>query len=280
LKEHKFLFQLQQFIIPFRIYYISSVAMKQFCGTITGNRALSAECLELEFTWARKAGRPLPGQFFTLRISDDTVPLLRRPFAFSSFDSEKMTASMIYQKRGRGTTILAGKKRGESLDVIGPLGSPFPRPGKGRNALLAAGGIGLGPLLFLSSRLRIAQLIIGCRTKSLAPPSRTCAGLRPVICTDDGSKGFKGTADDYLRSIEHTVGSDTVVYSCGPLPMLKACHEFAKRRGCECFVSVEQVMACGVGACMGCAVKAADGGYKRACTEGPVFNSKELNWEK
>ncbi|MBN2188011.1 MAG: dihydroorotate dehydrogenase electron transfer subunit [Chitinispirillaceae bacterium] len=253
--------------------------MKQFCGKIIGNRPLSADYFELAFTWDKKAGRPLPGQFFTLRISDSTVPLLRRPFAFSSFDAKKSTASMIYQRRGRGTAILAAKEKGEQLDLIGPLGKPFPLPGKMQNALLVAGGIGLGPLLFLASRLRKAQLVVGCRTKNLVPSFRSCAGLRPVVCTDDGTKGFMGTAGDYLKSIEKVVAADTVIYACGPLPLLKACHEFALGRGGECFVSVEQVMACGVGACMGCAVKSAGGGYTRACTEGPVFNSKELKWD-
>ena len=123
-------------------------------------------------------------------------------------------------------------------------------------------------------------MVFGCRTKNLVPASRTFAGIKSgtAVCTDDGSAGFRGTAGDYLKSIEQTISSDTVVYACGPTPLLKACHEFSARRGCGCFVSVEQVMACGVGACLGCAVKAAEGGYKRACTDGPVFNSKELQW--
>jgi dihydroorotate dehydrogenase electron transfer subunit len=253
--------------------------MKQFYGTIIGNKKVSPDYYKLEFSWDRKAGRPLPGQFFTIRISDNTVPLLRRPFAFSSFDTKICTASMIYQKRGRGTKILAARETGGPLDVIGPLGKPFPMPAKRHNVLLVAGGIGLGPVLFLASRLSGAKLVFGCRTKSLIPSSSTFAGLKPAICTDDGSAGFRGTAGDYLRSIENSMTGNTIIYACGPLPMLKSCHESAVRRGCPCFVSIEQVMACGVGACMGCAVKSAGGGYTRACTEGPVYNSKELHWE-
>jgi len=257
--------------------------MKQFIGTILRNQTLSAGCYELEFTWDKTAGSPLPGQFFTVRISEDTVPLLRRPMAFSAFDEKKGTASMIFQKRGRGTALLAAKQKGDNLDIIGPLGTPFPMPAKGCTALLVAGGIGLGPLLFLAARLRDAgtpaAFVFGCRTKSLVPASAAFSGLLPAICTDDGSAGFKGTAGDYLKSIESTVDNGTAVYACGPLPLLKACHEFAGRGGCECFVSIEQVMACGVGACMGCAVRSAEGGYKRACTEGPVFKSKDLQWK-
>jgi dihydroorotate dehydrogenase electron transfer subunit len=254
--------------------------MKQFTGTILRNHSLSADFFELEFTWDKTAGSPLPGQFFTIRISDNTVPLLRRPFAFSAFDEKTGSASMIIQKRGRGTEILAARQKSHDLDVIGPLGKPFPLPAKKQKPLLVAGGIGLGPILFLASQLPGAKLVFGCRTKSIVPGSGIFTGLKPdaVVCTDDGSAGFKGTAGDYLKSIEQSVSDATVVYACGPLPMLQACHEFAARRECECFVSVEQVMACGVGACMGCAVKSVEGGYKRACTDGPVFNSMELQW--
>lgn len=254
--------------------------MKQFRGKILGNRPLSADYFELEFMWDRHAGRPLPGQFFTLRISDNTVPLLRRPFAFSAFNAKSSCASMIYQKRGRGTAILAGRRKGEVLDIIGPLGRPFPMPAGKRKVFLVAGGIGLGPILFLASRLRKVQVIAGFRTKSLVPAPSVYAGTRPVICTDDGSKGFRGTATDYLKSIERAFAGNAVIYACGPLPLLKACHELAQGNGCECHVAVEQVMACGVGACMGCAVKTVDGEYKRACTEGPVFNSRELQWQE
>jgi dihydroorotate dehydrogenase electron transfer subunit len=253
--------------------------MKQFTGKILSNKALAADYFKVEFTWDTSAGAALPGQFMTLRVSDDTVPLLRRPFAFSGYDAKKRTASMIFQKRGRGTELLASRKKGECVDIIGPLGKPFPLPGRKQKALLVAGGTGLGPVLFLASRLRGAAMVFGCRTGGLVPAPGTFGGSRPVICTDDGSAGVKGTPVDYLKSIENTLAGDTVVYACGPLPMLKACHVFALGRGGDCFVSVEQTMACGVGACMGCAVKAVDGGYKRACTDGPVFNSKELKWD-
>jgi dihydroorotate dehydrogenase electron transfer subunit len=102
--------------------------------------------------------------------------------------------------------------------------------------------------------------------------------LSPIICTDDGSSGFRGTTGDYLMSIESSITAQTLVYACGPMPMLKACHDIALRRTCGCFVSVEQVMACGVGACMGCAIRMASDGFKRACIEGPVFESREIQW--
>ena len=256
--------------------------MKQFSAAILGSYPLSTGYFECEFTWDKAAPSPEPGQFFTVRASDDTVPLLRRPFAFSAFDGKEGTVSMIFQKRGRGTCLLSAKQKGDRLDVIGPLGKPFPMPDRGEKTLLVAGGIGIGPIIFLAQTLRKEKIpvimVFGCRTASLLPSGGSFAASEAVICTDDGSRGFKGTAGDYLKSIERSVGSGTIIYACGPQPMLKTCHSIAVRQGCECFVSVEQVMACGVGACMGCAVKSAAGGYKRACTDGPVFNSKDLQW--
>jgi dihydroorotate dehydrogenase electron transfer subunit len=267
----------------FKSQYMSRAAMKQFSAAILGSYPLSTGYFECEFTWDKAAPSPEPGQFFTVRASEGTVPLLRRPFAFSAFDEKEGTASMIFQKRGRGTEILAAKQKGDRLDVIGPLGQSFPMPNRGEKALLVAGGIGIGPIVFLAKTLQKGKIpvimVFGCRTASLLPSGGSFAASEAVICTDDGSRGFKGTAGDYLKSIENTIDNRTSIYACGPLPLLKACHESAVRRGCECYVSVEQVMACGVGACMGCAVKSAKGGYKRACTEGPIFNSKDLKWE-
>ena len=256
--------------------------MKQFSATILGNAPISSEFHELTFAWDPTAGTPAPGCFFTIRVAADTAPLLRRPFAFAGYDPQTGTASMIYQRRGRGTSILAGKAAGERLDILGPLGSFFPLPPQGNRALLVAGGIGLGPVAFLASTLRAQNIdtatVVGCRTASLLPQTEKLPGPDTVICTDDGTRGFNGNVGDYLKSIEPTVGPHTTVYACGPEPMLAACHRFALARGCACHVSVEQVMACGVGACMGCAVKTAAGGYVRACTEGPVFRSSDLHW--
>jgi dihydroorotate dehydrogenase electron transfer subunit len=256
--------------------------MKHFTATILSNRPICSDFYEMSFAWDASAPAPLPGRFFTVRISQDSVPLLRRPFAFSAFDATAGSAAMIYQKRGRGTEILTGRKTSDSLDVLGPLGKPFPLPGPGKKALLVGGGIGLGPVAFLARAIRSqggdVRLVFGCRNSALVPDTHSFRHLSPTVCTDDGSTGFKGTTGDYLKSIEVSIDADTILYACGPMPMLRACHEVALRRGCSCVVSVEQVMACGVGACMGCAVKMADGGYKRACIEGPVFDSKEIGW--
>ena len=257
--------------------------MQQFDSIIKNNQKIADSFLTMEISWESK-DIPSPGQFLTLRVSEDTSPLLRRPFAFSGFNPVKMTCSLIYQKRGRGTELLAGKQSGDLINIIGPLGKPFPLPqGKGQ-ILLVAGGIGIGPILFLASQLHQLKyhfsFIFGCRNHSFVPDSQQFRDLNPIICTDDGSEGFKGTTGDYLKSIENDILPGSTIYSCGPHPMLRACHELAQRRSGTCWVSVEQIMACGVGACMGCVVKTkGEPGYARACKEGPVFSSYDLLWD-
>jgi dihydroorotate dehydrogenase electron transfer subunit len=254
--------------------------MKHLKPSITSARILCEGFHELTFSWDPSAGIPLPGQFMTIRVAEGTAPLLRRPFAFSGYDTKAGTASIIFQKRGTATQLLAGKEPGDKLDIIGPLGNTFSMPALGQDAVILAGGIGLGPLLFLVSSLvaqkRTTTFIFGARSKSMVPAC-VLSGITASICTDDGSMGFKGTVIDYLRTLSV---ANARLYACGPGPMLKACHAFALEHQLACEVSVEQVMACGVGACMGCVVKVVrEPGYARACKDGPVFDSRELVWE-
>lgn len=257
--------------------------MQQFDTTIIDNKKIADGFFELQFDW-NCSDIPNPGQFLTIRVSDDSSPLLRRPFAFSGYNRDKKSCSVIYQKRGRGTEILTGKLAGDQLNIIAPLGKQFPLPSKQGQTLLVAGGIGIGPILFLANFFKEKKLpfkfIFGCRSKSFIPDTSEFKNLNPQICTDDGSVGFRGTTGDYLKSIEQDIGSNSIIYCCGPHPMLRACHETALRHNGECWVSVEQIMACGVGACMGCVVKVkAEPGYARACKEGPVFSSNDLIWD-
>lgn len=257
--------------------------MQQLNAIIKSNRKIADSFFAMEISWESKS-IPFPGQFMTMRISDDTSPLLRRPFAFSGYDSLQSTVSLIYQKRGRGTELLAGKQFLDTVNVIGPLGHPFPLPHVNGSIFIVAGGIGIGPILFLASQLQKTNykftFIFGCRTRSSIPDISDFHNFHPIICTDDGSEGFKGTTGDYLNSIKSNIHSEDTIYCCGPHPMMQACHEIASRCNASCWVSVEQIMACGVGACMGCAVKTkGDPGYARACKEGPVFLSNDLLWE-
>lgn len=238
---------------------------------------------QLDFLVDAAGEAPLAGHFFTLRITNSISPLLRRPFAFSGFDPASGRASCIYQVRGNGTELLATLGERAPLDIIGPLGRPFPLPAPGEQPVLVAGGIGLGPILFLSRALAsagiVSPFIFGCRSAAFFP-QRAFYGIPVTVCTDDGSLGFRGTVADYLKSISTGLPARTVLYCCGPHPMLRGCHDFALQRSIRCIVSVEQTMACGVGACMGCAVRMRGSTpYARACKEGPVFESGDLLWD-
>ncbi len=255
--------------------------MKQFSATIIKNSKLSEDFFQLDFSW--ESEKPKAGQFITIRVCDCYSPLLRRPFAISAFNNQLNTTSIIFQQKGKGTDLLSAKAQGEKIDVIGPLGNAFPLPEVNQKPILIAGGIGLGPILFFSKTLHehntSSKFIFGCRSKLSIPQSDEFFSQNPTICTDDGSAGFKGTVSDYLSSIWPSIGSDLAFYSCGPQPMLHACHQLAQKNGSPSWISVEQIMACGVGACMGCAVRVKQApGYARACKEGPVFSGYDMVW--
>ena len=168
--------------------------------------------------------------------------------------------------------------------MLGPLGNGFAVPGREKKPILLAGGIGLGPILYLASCLEELSipflLVAGARTSGDLPSIPAAAATEIVYTTDDGSAGVQGTVIDALQAIPNRGQGVRVIYACGPRGMLKAAHEYATQNSLECYVSVEQVMGCGVGACMGCAVKTAgEDRYARACTEGPVFDSRMLAWD-
>ena len=235
------------------------------------------------FSWDEKVQPPLPGQFCTIRIAQSTVPLLRRPFAFSAFDPIEKIASIVFKKVGVSTEILAGKKCGDTVDIIGPLGNSFIGRQQTSKSILIAGGTGIGPVFFFKRFLRQQKasslMVIGYPSKSGIPNFKEFEDKTTTLCTEDGSKGFHGTVIDYLQTLPASYFQDTTLYCCGPSGMLKACNDLALYHDSECFVSLEQIMACGVGACMGCAVKVkGDPPFVRVCSEGPIFNSKTIAW--
>lgn len=249
-----------------------------FDAEVLRNEEIAEGFYLLEFSMPENL-EPLPGQFLNIKCTDTCVPLLRRPFAFSAFDGEKHSASIIYQKRGTGTTYLTQKEPGSQIDIIGPLGNTFNLTPAEKNPVLVAGGIGLGPVIFYHDYLKkqgySPRFTAGFRSKNLVPQGlpEDCK-----ICTDDGSQGFRGNTVQYIENQNWT---DAEIFCCGPDPMLKACHGAGQTFNQPCFVSMEQIMACGVGACMGCVIKTTDEkGYARVCKEGPVFPSTLIDWEQ
>lgn len=267
--------------------------MIQFEAEILANKAVAESWRELAFSWDGAAEAPKPGQFLTLRVSPFSDPLLRRPFAFSGFapaTSSGARASIVYQIRGGATRLLSELAIGSRLDVLAPLGTGFPLPRADERPILAGGGIGLGPLLFLTDFLASREcleacgfpplLVLGVRSTSLLPSITLPPGT--IICTDDGSSGFRGTPTDWISQNTAFSAPDLHIhlFGCGPLPMLASLASLAKDKAWPASLSAEQWMACGVGACMGCALPRADGrGYLRACVDGPVFEGGDIVWE-
>ncbi len=262
--------------------------MLQFDTRILSNRPLGPSWMELCLAWDPRAGRPEPGQFLTLRPGRGFDPLLRRPFAFASYlDSgpEGPSASILYQIRGQATGLLADLGPGASLDVLGPLGKGFSLPQTDEVPILAAGGVGLGPVLYLARTLAKAApedstaapvFLAGFRSAAAIPDIDFPPGT--ILCTDDGSASYRGTALDWIAHNAPIKGSR--IYACGPGAMLAALARLARERAWPAELSAEQWMACGVGACMGCALpRPAGAGYLRACADGPVFSRDDIAWE-
>lgn len=261
--------------------------MKQFEADILENQVIAESWRKLVLSWDESAGAPLPGQFLSLRVSPTSDPLLRRPFAFSGYAPSRggsgSKVSAIYEIRGAATRLMAELASGSRIDAIAPLGKGFPKPAPGETPVLAGGGVGLGPLLFLAERLTAAApaatpplLLLGIRSAAQLPSISLPAGT--VVCTDDGSSGFFGTPVDWIA--RNAPAGRVRLYGCGPGPMLSGLAALAAERGWAASLSAEQWMACGVGACMGCALPRSDGrGYLRACTDGPVFEASTIDWK-
>lgn len=250
-------------------------------ATIRENREIARGYYQLAFDWPAVFPTPQPGQFATVRVVDGAVPLLRRPFAFSAFDGDQ--AELIYWRRGMGTELLAAKQPGDLLDIMAPLGTGWPTPASGTTPLLVAGGVGMGPIFFLAtalwSRKVPARLLLGARTADLLPTLKLFDDGPTRLATDDGSAHEHGSVVDLLNQELQAAETPREIFACGPTPMLRAVHTLAEEHGVPAWVSMEQHMGCGVGACLGCAIRVTTGnGYARVCTEGPVFRSTEIVW--
>jgi dihydroorotate dehydrogenase electron transfer subunit len=231
------------------------------------------------------AARAVPGQFVMLRVTENRDPLLARPFGICSLPS-KSSIEILYRVAGRGTTLLTRMEAGQTLSLLGPLGKGFPLPEKGQTPVLVAGGSGFPPLHFLALRAGVrAHVFAGARNKECLPPASILKSLKEHtakvhLATDDGSAGVHGTTVDLLNDFLTAMERKThlVLYACGPHAMLAAVSHIAAEHAVPCYVSAEERMACGLGACMGCSVPMKAGGYKRACKEGLVFDSREIEW--
>jgi len=233
-----------------------------------------------------------PGQFIMLRLVDQTFPLLRRPFSIHKLIINKGAIEgieLLYKVVGECTRKLSGLKNGDVVDIVGPLGNGFIIPDNFHRIFLVAGGIGVAPMLFLASSLQKrnvdplkCSVFIGGRSKTdlLCVDDFINLGIKVHITTDDGSVGDKSFVTHPLE-IEVNKKKPDVIFACGPLEMLKCVVNIAKAHTVPCQVSIETIMACGIGACLGCAVESKETAnkYKHACIDGPVFDAKILKLE-
>lgn len=222
------------------------------------------------------AGEAEPGQFVQVFIPfEHRHNMLPRPFSIFEANREKKEIAILIGVRGRGTALLAASEPGSTWRLMGPLGRGFPLP-LPPSPLLVAGGMGIVPLAFLArSTSRPRTLIHGARTAAQLVYPRSeldQPGLKLLEATDDGSRGVKGTACDLLTGLIREAGA---VFACGPRPMLARVQEICRCEKTAAWLSLEEHMACGIGACVGCAVQTVDG-YRRVCRDGPVFSAEEV----
>jgi dihydroorotate dehydrogenase electron transfer subunit len=260
--------------------------MYQLRAKVLVNKKVKGNYWRCVFYAPRIARDASAGQFVNVKVGQGLVPLLRRPFSICRVNKGKV--EILYEVLGEGTRVLAQRRVGEELDVIGPLGKGFSASRRARR-ILVAGGMGIAPLLFLAESFRSDDLsnttiLIGAKTKRqiLCEKEFKGLGLQVRIATDDGSRGFKGKVTDLL---EKALGNNAIdaseaiaLYACGPRPMLKEVSRISCAYNIATEVSLEEHMACGIGACLGCVAKTKTG-YQRVCKEGPVFNAKEIIWQ-
>ncbi len=218
-----------------------------------------------------------PGQFVKLKAWEGKDPLLPRPFSIHDLASPFL--EILYQRRGVGTRALSRLRSGETLELEGPLGRPFPKPEKDP-VWLVAGGVGVAPFLFYLKELQKAglktRLFYGARSrKDLLRLESFKSWTSLHLATEDGSLGRKGLVTDLLQE-ELSREEPALVLACGPRGMLKALTQWAKDKSFEVYLALETLMACGRGLCLGCVVPRRKGGYLKVCLEGPAVLAQEV----
>ncbi|TCP52417.1 dihydroorotate oxidase B electron transfer subunit [Tumebacillus sp. BK434] len=223
-----------------------------------------------------------PGQFLHIRVTDGVDHLLRRPISLCKVLGDKAGIGIAYRVGGKGTRLLQAKRPGDTLDVLGPLGKGFPLHDGDEHVLLVGGGIGVPPMLELAEQLtrqgvRVTS-IVGFQTEQVAILIDELNVFGEVlVATNDGTLGKQGFVTDYMT--DQLLASADRFYACGPTPMLRAVQEKMKGK-VEGYLSLEERMGCGIGACMACVTSCVleDGtvGYKKVCKEGPVFPAPEV----
>lgn len=224
------------------------------------------------------AGQAEPGQFLSIYCHEGSR-LLPRPISICEIDRADQAVRIVYRVVGKGTEELSGMRTGGSLEVVGPLGNGFPL--KEKKAFLIGGGIGIPPMLQLAKELQCEkQIVLGYRDSLFLQKEFKKQG-KVYVATEDGSYGTEGNVLDAIR--ENGLEGE-IIYACGPTPMLRAVKAYAAEKKIECWLSLEERMACGIGACLACVCRSREKdshtnvNNKRVCKEGPVFRAEEVEF--
>lgn len=232
------------------------------------------------------AAQAVPGQFICVYTKDKSK-LLPRPISICEVDKDNSMLRIVYRVAGEGTKEFAGYHAGETIDILGTLGNGFPvEEGKGKKVFLMGGGIGIPPMVQLAKELNAQnggkqdiRTIVGYRDAQTFLKEDLEKYSEVYIATEDGSVGTKGNV---MNAIEENALEADVIFACGPMPMLRAIKKYAEEKNITAYISLEEHMACGVGACLGCVVKTKEVDHHshvnnaRICTDGPVFEAKEV----
>lgn len=248
---------------------------------VSENKALNSQYSLLKLTSDNQLPDILPGQFVEIRVDNSPTTFLRRPISVNFVDYDKNELWLLIQKVGEGTRKLCEMKVGEVLNLILPLGNTFSTPeNQAKEVLLIGGGVGIAPLLFWGAKLHEkgykCNFLIGGRSAENLLQLEDFGRFGNVFTTtEDGTHGEKGFVTNH--SILQTDRFSSI-YSCGPTPMMKAVANYAAQNDIFCEVSLENTMACGIGACLCCVTDTTEG-HLCVCTEGPIFNISKLKWQ-
>ncbi|MEW6078191.1 MAG: dihydroorotate dehydrogenase electron transfer subunit [Thermodesulfobacteriota bacterium] len=263
--------------------------MIQKTAAITENRPVSGACWKMTLAVGTDmAAAARPGQFVMVRVPDGGLkPFLSRPFSIHRINKERGLLELLYRVVGHGTRQMASRCAGQTMELVGPLGNGFRIEQPFKNIAFVAGGMGVAPLVFLAETLVAehggalrARAFIGgaCGEDLLCCDVFAGLNMDVAVATEDGCAGCRGFV---TQPFENAIKTDSpeMVMACGPPAMLAAVAKISAAADIPCQVSIESLMACGIGACLGCAVKSSGNAnyYKHVCKDGPVFAASEID---